>query len=787
MRFATLRREVRRVARENPEQKPRREPGRWVAIAALYFVTLILVSPFYFQAPGRHSSGSMIREDITAQTAFSFETESTVSEWKRERERLHKRVYDFDSSIGETVLDEAGNFFRLISLIDPDALTNEELVNRVRRIDARFAFIGVGEVRDFIRRAQDTRFQNTILTVLKDAYEGQVVVDRKAQFLGHRKTGVADIQEIDQLLDRRRRSLQNPLSAPMEWSDWAPYINAQFYVDFGQSGPPPGALADAEQILRELVRPNLVYNISETQKAFERYKRPDLSSHYEEGDTILTAPENGRMITEDETILLSTHRDAVQLARLKRLIGHAVFVLIVYIILSFYVKKFSRELEFTTGNVILIATPIVLSLGIEFLFILVAGGAPDTVGYLFPAGSLGMLAVLLLDVRMALLLVTWGCLLLGLQVNLEYEYVIVGLFGGYTGVAALYTIRKRWELFLASVLIAVVNCAVIIITHFIDTPTHIPWTAAAVGFVGGISSFLVLAILPVFERFGVVTDMQLLELSGLHHPLLRQLEERAPGTWQHTLNVTKLAEAAATEIGVNYLLVRTGCYFHDIGKMKKPEYFTENQVTKMEKLKHQELKPQISTLVIKNHVKEGVEMARREGIPERIIDFIRQHHGTSVISYFYHKALEAHARGEIKEPVRIEDYRYPWEKPQSIEAAIVMLADSVEATATAKLSGRTVREDDINQVVRTVVFEKFNDGQFDECNLTMRDLNMIRVIFVRVLKSRFHTRIDYPKKSAKQAPPPKKDKERDQRDSADGSERSASSHSSEKIPLAAQE
>jgi putative nucleotidyltransferase with HDIG domain len=266
------------------------------------------------------------------------------------------------------------------------------------------------------------------------------------------------------------------------------------------------------------------------------------------------------------------------------------------------------------------------------------------------------------------------------------------------------------------------------------------------GRASGLASFLVLAILPVFERFGIITDMQLLELTGLHHPLLRRLEEEAPGTWQHTLNVAKLAEAAAVEIGVNYLLVRAGCYYHDIGKMAKPEYFTENQITPEDKQRHSELKPQMSALVIKNHVKEGIEMAKAANLPERIIDFIREHHGTSVIAYFYHKALEAQARGDSKELVRIEDYRYPYLKPQTIETAIVMLADAVEATATAKLSNRSVREDDIQQVVRTTIFEKFNDGQFNECNLTLRDLEVIRETFVRVLKSRFHTRIDYPKK-----------------------------------------
>jgi cyclic-di-AMP phosphodiesterase PgpH len=430
------------------------------------------------------------------------------------------------------------------------------------------------------------------------------------------------------------------------------------------------------------------------------------------------------------------------------LFGHGGYVLIVFLLVTVFMMRLSREYHFNTHTIYMVSLPVLIAMALQAAMILLADGDPKDVGYLFPAGMIGMLSVLLLEIRLALLLVTSGCLLLGLQTNLDYQFVIVGLVGGYTAVAALATIRKRWELFLASILIGVANCAIILITGYILNPGSVPLAHAMLGFFGGVSSFLVLAILPIFERFGIITDIQLLEMTGLQHPLLRQIEEQAPGTWQHTLNVTKLAEAAATEIGVNYLMVRAGCYYHDVGKVKKPEYFTENQNTAEDKARHDSLKPIMSVRVIMNHVKEGVEMARQQKLPERIIDFIVQHHGTSVIRYFYNKALEAQERGEIKEEVRIEDYRYPGVKPQTIEAAIVMLADAVEATATAKLSARTVREEDIRKVVHVTVLDKFNDGQFDECNLTLRDLNQIRTTFVEVLKSRFHTRIDYPKRPA---------------------------------------
>jgi hypothetical protein len=246
------------------------------------------------------------------------------------------------------------------------------------------------------------------------------------------------------------------------------------------------------------------------------------------------------------------------------------------------------------------------------------------------------------------------------------------------------------------------------------------------------------------EFFGIITDWKLLELTGLHHELIVQLEEKAPGTYQHVLNVTKLAEAAANSIGANYLLVRAGALFHDIGKMVKPKYFSENQITLEDKRAHSKLSPYMSVLIIKNHVKEGVELARRFKLPKRIVDFIPEHHGTGLIRFFYNAAQRRYEESATAEPVREEDFRYPGPKPQSIETAIVLLADSVEAIAASKFTGGQVSEDEIRRVTQMAINERFNDGQFDECDLTMRHLREMREAFVRTLLARYHFRVAYP-------------------------------------------
>ena len=300
-------------------------------------------------------------------------------------------------------------------------------------------------------------------------------------------------------------------------------------------------------------------------------------------------------------------------------------------------------------------------------------------------------------------------------------------------------IQIAWKLGLVYVLLVLIFS--LIEGNWQPNPWHL-----VIAFLNSMMSVAVtLYLLWFFEKaFGVVTDLKLLELTGLRHPLIVQLEEKAPGSYQHVLNVMKLAEAAAHAIGANYLLVRAGALFHDIGKMVKPKYFSENQVTLEDKKAHSKLSPYMSVLIIKNHVKEGVELARRFKLPQTIIDFIPQHHGTGLIRYFYSAALKRYEESATADPVREEEFRYPGPKPQTIEAAIVLLADSVEAIAASKFTGGQVSEDEIRRVTQMAISERFNDGQFDECDLTMRHLRDMREAFLRTLMARYHFRVAYP-------------------------------------------
>jgi len=257
-------------------------------------------------------------------------------------------------------------------------------------------------------------------------------------------------------------------------------------------------------------------------------------------------------------------------------------------------------------------------------------------------------------------------------------------------------------------------------------------------FINGVAySIIVLGILPVFELlFNRVTNISLLEMADFNHPLLHKLMLEAPGTYHHSLIVGNLAEAACSAIGANSLLARIGAYYHDVGKLTKPEYFSENQDLAINK--HDTLSPTISKLVIMNHIKEGIEIARRYRLSTSIIDFIRAHHGKSLVYYFYRRALE---RVEDTQDLSEEGFRYPGPKPWTREIAVVLLADSVEA---ATRSMKNPSPESIREVVHKIINNKFIDGQLDDCDLTLRDLERIAEVFIHILSGIYHTRISYP-------------------------------------------
>jgi len=262
------------------------------------------------------------------------------------------------------------------------------------------------------------------------------------------------------------------------------------------------------------------------------------------------------------------------------------------------------------------------------------------------------------------------------------------------------------------------------------------------GLLGGLfAALLVSGVIPLVEAaFRYTTNLKLVELANMNNPLLRELMVLAPGTYHHSIIVGNLAEAAAETIGANPLLARVAAYYHDIGKAKKPLYFIEN--LSGGENKHDKLTPSMSALILMAHLKDGVDMAREQRLGEALVDVIRQHHGTSLMKFFYDRAKQREER-EVDE----HDYRYPGPKPQTREAALIMLADAVEAASRTLTDPTPAR---IQGMVQKIINNIFIDGQLDECELTLKDLHNIAKSFNRVLGGIFHHRIDYPEPVTKE-------------------------------------
>ncbi|MBD3380425.1 MAG: HDIG domain-containing protein [Candidatus Omnitrophica bacterium] len=384
---------------------------------------------------------------------------------------------------------------------------------------------------------------------------------------------------------------------------------------------------------------------------------------------------------------------------------------------------------------------------INMLFIIVVADiimrSPQP-SYFIPMASIAMLIVLLLDFNTAFMTVILMSVWISLLVGGGAEVGFALLLGSVVGMFAVKGARRRGNILWAGLFAGIAKFLAIVCIGLINSMDNEHMINDGLwGLASGIfSGFIVMCILPVYEYFfKAPTNISLLELSDMNHPLLKRLAMEAPGTYHHSIMVGNLAEAACDAIGANSLLARVGSYYHDVGKISKAEYFSENEMGA--KSKHEKLTPQMSTLIISNHVKEGVDLAKKHKLNNALVDFIAQHHGDSLIAYFYQKALE---KAEPGQEIDERNFRYPGPRPQTKETAIVLLADSVEA------SSRSLDEPtpaSIRNLVKKIVNNKFIDGQLDECEITLKNVHTIAESFVRVLMGVFHTRLKYPEDTRK--------------------------------------
>ncbi len=330
-------------------------------------------------------------------------------------------------------------------------------------------------------------------------------------------------------------------------------------------------------------------------------------------------------------------------------------------------------------------------------------------------------------------------MLLGILHRFNFSIVIITMIAGIVSCYTIQGVQRRSTFFKSIVYLVLTYVSlVLILESFKVSPAEEMLKLTGYAFANAfISPILAMGILPVFESiFGFTTNVTLLELSDLNRPLLKRLSLEAPGTYHHSILVGNLAEAAALAIGANPLMARVGAYYHDIGKMEIPEYFVENQLGI--KSKHDSLTPSMSAIILSSHLKKGRAIGEDADIPDEVLNFIEEHHGTMLMSYFYNKAKEM----GVDEP-SVDEYRYQGPKPQIRETAIVMLADSVEAASRTLADPKPAR---LRNLVQNIINDRFQSGELEECPLTLKDLAEIRESFTQILIGVFHHRIEYPDK-----------------------------------------
>ncbi len=425
--------------------------------------------------------------------------------------------------------------------------------------------------------------------------------------------------------------------------------------------------------------------------------------------------------------------------------GLMLLVLLLFYLLYRDVKRYRPALLSDGRKLVLLAFLLLMTIVIsQFSKVILSSLAESfrfdsaTVGFALPVASGAMLVSLLLDFHLALAFSFLVSLLLGM-VFAGDPFMPLYYFTGSI-MAALYVIRckKRTVVIRAGAMTAAINIIAIVGIDLYrgELLTRGLYDLGAGVLGSAMTATIVTVTLPFFEAvFDIATDIKLLELLDPNQPLLKELVYKSPGTYHHSIVIGNLAEAAAEAIGENPLLARVGAYYHDIGKVQKPEYFIENQ--RSNENKHDRLSPSMSSLIISAHVKDGVEMARQHKLPSAVIDIIHQHHGNSIITYFYQKAKELQPLTLIEE----QDFRYPGPRPRTKVAAIVMLADAVEAASRTLVEPTPQR---IQSLTNSVITRIFLDDQLSMCDLTLKNLREIAKSFSTILTGIFHHRIDYP-------------------------------------------
>lgn len=697
---------------------------------------------------------SMVEEEIEA-AAIRAQVPPVFQRSFEPFERFRSFTADLNSSIAKTQInfesDDAEIFAAELKK------TTEEVIDRNKLEISADTITRLTEITEPKERSS---LMNDALNVLKAIYEDGVYSSSRTDAS---KPQVTVIQLVD---EAGRANLPNARSIENAQVTLRVRLNAL-------SGDSETARLLFE-IFRSGLKPNLFYSETSTQRAIDRAvaKLEPRFISYSEGDTLV---EPGKLVTETDLERLNAYRQA-ELKRGNRslifnelFLGRLTLTVLMLIAIYIYLRQGMQDLRKRNRAIAVTAVSILLNLLLIRLIILIGdselinnGTTRNMLPFIAPYALAPILVAVLVGPAPAILSTMIISVTFGITQGNSIDFLLIAFLSGVVGTFTGSHIRKRSQLVRAGLLAgasaAIAGAAIALLNGFSIGLVGQQTLIALI--IGGITGVLAVGLLPIFEQtFKITTEITLLELTDFNHPLLRRMQLEAPGTYHHSLMVANLAENAAAEIGASPLLCRVCSFFHDIGKLVKPEYFVENQRDGVNP--HNEKNPSMSALVIKAHVKEGVEIARKFKLPRIIQDVIRQHHGTSLIQYFYYQAQQRKKKSDTKNPLpkrpdelRVDEstYRYDGPRPAFKESAIIFFADGIEA---ASRSLKKVTQPNIEELIDKMFQSRIEDGQLDECPLTFQELDKIRKSFVYTLLNMLHARIEYPKSEAENTENPK--------------------------------
>ena len=718
---------------------------RWVIAVLLSAGLTALLAPQFYSSKPVYRHGMIVQENVKADRDFLVEDVQSTRLKQLESAAAVRPVYDYDPETAMTIRAKIKQSFALAAgqreTSQVKALLDRSL--GVTLSQEEFAYLSAHAFSDELLQ----RFSRIIFAFYENTFVTTGPFGNQ-----EREKGITIVNTLTRTEENTKE-----LSSILLMKDIGPALSKK--INASMRNEQPEARRVTFLFLKKMIAPNLTYNPKATAQKIASARESVKPVYFQVQKNEMIVREGDKIGYPELAKLEAFHKTAAvsNISSLAVLAG--IFCIVLFLTLLLYFWRTRNWLKTSPrSNVDFLVFAIVALLQILFvkagIFISVAVNRAfpslpvDACYFAIPFAMGAMIIAVLVNRNVAMIMSVLSSFLISL---LFEEKILFPLFSFLGSVAASYHVvnsRQRSTFLKVGVFLGVVNIAAILSLnlltgHLLDDLI----LRLAMGLFGGlITGILVAGFTPVFESlFGFITYIKLLELANLNQPLFQKMIIEAPGTYHHSIIVASLVESAAEAIGANALLAKVSAYYHDIGKLAKPQYYIENQTGYDNR--HDKLSPKMSALIIISHVKEGCELAMKAKLGQPIINIIREHHGTSLISYFYDKAKKN--KDESIRSLTESDFRYPGPKPQTKEAGLVMLGDVIEASSRTLTNPTPAR---IRSLVRERIARIYTDGQLDECELTLRNLNTIAETFTRILTGIFHHRVEYP-----EAPPKPKE------------------------------